>query len=308
VRLKLSDDQRQRLLDLVRVLVTLTMVAVAAWALHWVWSQQQARPWTRDGQVLANVIHIAPQVAGPVAAVHVADNQRVEQGQLLLEIDPALFAQTVRQTKAALTQAEAEASDAAADARRATALHKRGDLSDQDYDLKVAQAAVKAAAVEATKVALDTAKLKLGYTKVRAPTSGYVTNLELGVGTYAEAGSPLIALVDEGSFWIDGYFKETDLSAIRIGDPAMVTLMGHPHLPLRGRVESIAFGIARRNIGPRLGDLAAVEPTFEWIRLAQRMPVRIKLDQHPAPVPLRIGYTASVAVNPSGADEPRPTH
>jgi multidrug resistance efflux pump len=302
--LNLSDDQRLRLLDLFRVLVTLTMVAAAAWALHWVWSQQQTHPWTRDGQVLANVIHIAPQVAGPVAAVHVADNERVQQGQLLLEIDPALFEQQVQQTQAALAQAEAESTDAAADARRATTLHARGDLSDQDFDLKVAQAAAKAAAVEATKVALDTAKLKLGYTKVRAPVSGYVTNLELGVGTYAEAGSPLIALVDEGSFWVDGYFKETELPAIRVGDPAAVTLMGHPHQPLSGRVASIAFGIARRNVGPSLGDLAAVAPTFEWIRLAQRIPVRIELDERPASIPLRIGYTASVAVNPSGADAP----
>ncbi len=270
--MNLSDSHRQVLFDLVRVLVTLSMVALAAGGLFWVTQQQQAHPWTRDGQILANVVHVAPQVSGPIVAVHVVDNQRVSQGSLLFEIDPTLYQQAVHQAEADLAQAQAEA---------------------------------KEAAVDAAQVALETARLKLSYTKVTAASNGYVTNLELDAGTYASAGEPVMALIDADSFWAAGYFKETDLPFIAIGDPVAVTLMGHPDRPLAGRVESIAFGIARRNAGASLGDLAKVSPTFEWIRLAQRIPVRIALESPPADLPLRVGYTASVAINPSSRD---PTH
>ncbi|NEX15376.1 MAG: efflux transporter periplasmic adaptor subunit [Halochromatium sp.] len=303
--MNLSETRRQMLFDLVRVLITLLMVALAAGGVFWVTQKQQAHPWTRDGQVLANVVHVAPQVSGPVVAVHVADNQRVAQGDPLFEIDPTLFQQAVQQAEADLAQASAEATDAAADARRAQALHARGDLSQQDFDLKTAQAEAKAATVDAAKVALETARLKLGYTKVSATSTGYVTNLDLDAGTYATAGESVLALIDANSFWVAGYFKETDLPYIAIGDPAAVTLMGHPDRPLAGHVESIAFGIARRNTGTNLGDLAKVAPTFEWIRLAQRIPVRIALASPPADLPLRVGYTASVAINPSRTAERR---
>ena len=297
--MNLSATHRQILFDLVRVLVTLLMVALAAGGVFWVTQQQQAHPWTRDGQVLANVVHVAPQVGGPIVAVHVEDNQLVRTGSLLFEIDPRLYRQAVHQAQADLAQAKAEAKDAAADAERARALHARGDLSQQDFDLKLSQSEVKAAAVDAARVALETAELKLGYTKVSAASNGYVTNLELDTGTYATAGEPVMALIDADSFWVAAYFKETDLPFIAIGDPVAVTLMGHPDRPLAGRVESIAFGIASRNTGASLGDLANVSPTFEWIRLAQRMPVRIALLSPPADLPLRVGYTASVAINPS---------
>lgn len=301
--MNLSESHRQVIFDLIRVLITLTMVALAAGGVFWVTQQQQAHPWTRDGQVLANVVHVAPQVSGPVVAVHVTDNQRVASGDPLFEIDPMLYRQAVRQAEADLAQAAAEAKDAAADAERARALHARGDLSQQDFDLKTTQSEAKAAAVDAAKVALETARLKLGYTKVSAASAGYVTNLELDTGTYASAGEPLMALIDADSFWVAGYFKETDLRFIQVGDPAVVTLMGHPDQPLAGRVESIAFGIARRNTSQSLGDLAKVSPTFEWIRLAQRIPVRIALDSPPEDVALRVGYTASVAINPSHSAE-----
>jgi len=289
----------QRALDLLRVLVTLGMVTLAAWGVWWVWQQHQAHPWTRDGQVLGHVVHVAPQVAGPVIAVHVLDNQRVAKGDALFELDPTLYRQALQQAEADLQQIKAEAADAAADARRAVELHKRGDLSDQDRDLKTALEQSKAAAVEAAEVAVATAKVKLGYTRVVAPVDGYVTNLELDLGTYAAAGEPQLALIDADSFWVAGYFKETDLRFIDAGDPAAVVLMGHPDRPLAGRVESIAYGIARRNVGRSSGDLADVAPTFEWIRLAQRIPVRIVLVDPPPDLPLRIGYTASVGINPS---------
>ncbi|MEA1052658.1 HlyD family secretion protein [Lamprobacter modestohalophilus] len=297
--MNLSETRRQTLFDLVRVLVTLAMAALAAGGIFWVTQQQHAHPWTRDGQVLASVVHVAPQVSGPVVAVHVVDNQLIAKGDPLFEIDSVLYRQAVQQAQANLAQASAEAKDAAADAERALELHARDDLSQQDLDLKTALAASKAAAVDAAKVALETAHLNLSYTQVSAASAGYVTNLELDTGTYAAAGESVMALIDTDSFWVAGYFKETDLPFIAIGDPAVVTLMGHPDKPLAGRVQSIAFGIARRNMSATLGDLAQVAPTFEWIRLAQRIPVRIALESPPADLPLRVGYTASVAINPS---------
>lgn len=295
----LLEGHRQILFDLLRVLITLSMVILTAGGVFWVSQQQQAHPWTRDGQVLANVVHVAPEVSGPIVAVHVVDNQLVAAGSLLFEIDPRLYLQAVSQAETYLAQAMAEAKDAAADLEQARTQHARGDLSQQAVDLKMSQSEVKVAAVDAAKAALENAKQRLGLTRIIAASSGYVTNLELDVGTYVTAGETVMALIDKESFWVAGYFKETDLPAIAIGDPVAVTLMGHPHRPLAGRVESIAFGIARRNTGARIGDLAEVSPTFEWIRLAQRIPVRIALESPPADIPLRIGYTASVAIKPS---------
>lgn len=294
-----AGQRRNLLLGTVRVVVTALMVAIAAGAIYWAWLQHRAHPWTRDGQVLADVVHVAPRVAGPVLKVHVADNQRVARGDLLFELDPTLYEQAVKQAEADLAQAKAEAVEAAAESARATKLHALGDLSAQDFDLKLASQRSSAAVAEAAEVALATARLKLGYTRVTAPVDGFVTSLTLDTGTFAAAGEPQVALIDVDSFWIAAYFKETDLAHIRVGDPAAAVLMGYPALTITGSVESIAFGIAGRNQAPTSGDLPAVEPTFEWIRLAQRIPVRIRLEQVPEGLSLRVGLTASVTVNPS---------
>jgi multidrug resistance efflux pump len=281
------------LFDALRVLVTLTMVAVAAAAVWWAWERQRAHPWTRDGQVLGDVVHVAPPVSGQVVAVHVTDNQQVARGQPLFDIDPALYEQALRQAEAALAEAQAEAAAAAATVQTSADAPRAADLP-----VLEAQQRARAAAVEAARSALATARLKLDATRVSAPANGFVTNLEVVPGTYAAAGAPQLALIDADSFWVAGYFKETDLAAIRPGDPAAVVLMSYPDRPLAGRVQSIAYGIAQRNLGAD-GDLAPVAPTFEWIRLAQRIPVRIVLIDPPADLQLRIGTTASVTVNPS---------
>lgn len=290
-----NPDAKQWILDSVRLLVTLSMVGIAAGAVFWVWQQGKAHPWTRDAQVLADVAHVAPRVGGQVTAVHVADNQKVAKGDLLFELDPTLYRQALEQAEADLALRRAEATDV----RDGAELPSGGDLSEADDDAEQALATAKAAAVVAGEITLETARIRVDDTRVTAPVDGYVTNLQLKEGTYAEAGVPQVALVAADSFWVEAYFKETDLPNIGIGDPAAVTLMGYPDRPLTGRVESIAFGIERRNTAAGPGDLVQVEPMFEWIRLAQRIPVRIRLDEPPADILLRVGYTASVSVNPT---------
>ncbi|SDX17569.1 efflux RND transporter periplasmic adaptor subunit [Thiocapsa roseopersicina] len=290
-----NPDAKQWILDSVRVLVTLSMVAIAAGAVYWAWQQAKAHPWTRDAQVLADVAHVAPRVGGQVTAVHVADNQQVAKGDLLFELDPNLYRQALAQAEADLALRRAEA----ADLREGAELRSDGDLSEADDDAEQALATAKAAAVVAAEITLATAQTRVDDTRVTAPVDGYVTNLQLKEGTFAAAGVPQVALVAADSFWVEAYFKETDLPDIGIGDPAAVTLMGYPSQPLTGRVESIAFGIERRNTAAGPGDLVQVEPMFEWIRLAQRIPVRIRLDEPPAGIVLRVGYSASVSVNPT---------
>jgi multidrug resistance efflux pump len=292
-----NRDAKQWILDSVRVLVTLLMVAIAGGAVYWAWQQSKAHPWTRDAQVLADVVHVAPRVGGQVTAVHVADNQQVAKGDLLFELDPTLYRQALEQAEADLALRRAEAADAREGAERSSG----GDLGNAGEGATQALATATAAAVLAAEITLATARSRFDDTRVTAPVDGYVTNLQLKEGTYAAAGVPQIALVAADSFRVEAYFKETDLPDIRIGDPAAVTLMGYPNQPLSGRVESIAYGIERRNPSAGPGDLAQVEPMFEWIRLAQRIPVRIRLDEPPAGVVLRVGYSANVAVNPTAS-------
>lgn len=292
-----NPDAKEWILDSVRMLVTLLMVAIAAGAVYWAWQQSKSHPWTRDAQVLADVAHVAPRVGGQVTAVHVADNQQVAKGDLLFELDPTLYRQALEQAEADLALRRAEAADAREGAERSSG----GDLGNAGEEATQALATAKAAAAAAAEITLATARVRVDDTRVSAPVDGYVTNLQLKEGTYATAGVPQIALVAADSFRVEAYFKETDLPDIRIGDPAAVTLMGYPSEPLSGRVESIAYGIERRNPSAGPGDLAQVEPMFEWIRLAQRIPVRIRLDEPPAGVVLRVGYTANVAVNPTAS-------
>lgn len=299
-----NANAEQWVLDAVRVLVTLSMVGIAGGAAYWAWQQSKAHPWTRDGQVLADVVQVAPRVGGQVTALHVVDNQRVATGELLFELDPLPYRQGLEQAEADLALLRAEA----AEARQVAGLPSGGALSAQDAGTEQARAAAKEAAVLAAEIALTTARMHLADTRVTAPVDGYVTNLQLAEGTYTDAGVPQVALVAADSFRVEAYFKETDLADIRIGNPAAVTLMGYPDRPLAGHVEGIAFGIERRLSASGPGVLAQVEPMFEWIRLAQRIPVRIRLDAPPEGIVLRAGLTASVAVNPTAAigDAPNP--
>jgi multidrug resistance efflux pump len=328
-----------------------------------------SNPWTRNGQVRAEVIQLTPRVSGPIVNLPIKDNQFVKAGDLLFEIDPRTYevslahalaqldgtgddvlslekqveaakaavemskttiqqaqssidefnpqleknkaeyerqilllargatsqkgvdqAKTnydvaVEQKKGALaSRAQAEASVRQAEASLAQSRAKLGELGENNAQLRAALAAVKQA------------QLNLGFTQVRAPVDGYVTNLNLRKGSQTNAGQPALALVDVNSYWIDGFFKETLIEDIKPGDQAVVTLMSYPDSPVEGIVESIGWGISQQDGSTGFELLPNVNPTFEWIRLAQRVPVHIKLVNKPKSVELRIGTTASVLV------------
>jgi multidrug resistance efflux pump len=278
-------------------LVTFTMVALAVVATIILYSRYSTKPWTRDAQVRANVVGIAPRVAGPIIQIPIKDNQAVKKGDLLFEIDPATFQAAVDNAAAKLKQAQAAEIEAQQDLARQTSLYetKTVDLRDlQDAQDNYAAAVANAAAAQAN---LQTANLNLSYTKVFAPVDGYLTNVNTSPGTYVNEGEQLLALVDSSSFWIAAYFKETQLRHIRDGARANITLMGHDFQPFEGEVVSVAWGIFLQD-GSTVELLPAVSQTIDWVRLPNRFPVRIHVTGTP-PVPLRIGQTASVAIQDS---------
>jgi multidrug resistance efflux pump len=334
-------------------------------------------PWTRDGQVRAQVIQITPRISGPIVELDVVDNQLVMKGELLFRIDPRTFAANLNFARADLDKTQfdliglekqVEAAKAAVDAYlasyaqsalevkeavaklayaksqydRAQKLVPKGAMSKKQlegskasYDINLAEvkrtkaklfqetAAIQQAKADlanaqanlgapgdlnaqlrSSKAKLREAELNLEFTEVRAPVDGYVTNLTLRLGSQAVANQPVLALVDIHSFWVHGYFRENYIQDIRPGDKAIVTLMTYPDTPLEGRVDSLGWGIAQDDGSTGYNLLPEISPTFEWIRLAQRVPVRVHLFEVPEEVKLRVGMTASVMVmtGSSGSD------
>lgn len=352
-----------------RILMTSIVVVLAIGAVTWKYWDYLVNPWTRNGQLSANVVRVAPRVSGPIVELPIVDNQRVEQGALLFRIDQRTYRAAVEQAtaeldatrdqlanlaeqvnaaeaalkqsdarieqaKSSVTSAEANLAKASKDFDRAQNLVTKGDVSKRTFDeakaaFDVAQAnltnaqaqqtqslsarlqaqaelaRIKAllgapgednAQLRAAKAALRTAELNLEFTEVRASVSGYVTNLRLRLGSQAVANQPVLALVDASSFFIQGFFRESLVGRIQAGMPAVVTLMTYPDQPLTGEVESIGWGIYQDDGASAPDLLPKIRPTFEWIRLAQRIPVRVHLGEIPDGVALRVGTTASVMV------------
>ncbi|BEU03123.1 hemolysin D [Agarivorans sp. OAG1] len=280
-------------------ILTVLLVVVAATLAGLKYQHYLANPWTRDALVRANIVEITPRVTGPVVAIYVADNQRVKSGELLFEIDDSVYQTASQQANANLAQAKAVLARANNEQQRMSALEKRTPgsvpvitLNNLQNDVLSAQANVKAASA-----ALKGAELNLSFTKVYASKDGYITNFNLAEGAHVVANQPVVALIDESSFWIEGFFKETDIEAMQQGNMAKITLMSYPDTPLKGQVSSIGYGIAQVDGSTSTHMLPSVNPNFEWIRLAQRLPVKITVTELPANVQLRVGTTASVMIN-----------
>jgi len=327
--------------SLLRFLFTAVVVFAATVLGHALWKHYLYSPWTRDGRVRADVVQIAPDVAGLVATVPVHDNQFVHKGELLMTIDRDRYILALQQAEANLAAAEASARAAGAGAAAAAAaisgskteyemfeaqaqrrlqMPEQSVISVEDRQNAVAaannaraglqqaqashnQASAGAqqalAAVQQAQVAVDLARLNLQRTEVRAPADGYVTNLDVRVGDYAAAGAARMALIDSHSYYIYGYFEETKLPQLRVGDPVDIRLMaGGVHL--KGTITGIARGITDSDNPTGANLLADVNPTFNWVRLAQRVPVRIAIDTAALPkgMVLAAGMTATIEVQP----------
>lgn len=281
-------------------MANLALVAVVAWYAYQAFEDYINNPWTRDGQVRGQVIQVAPRVSGMVTRIAVIDNQFVRKGDLLFEIDQEAFNIAVTQARANLQRdrISSKASKIEYDRLQDIAKQDAGAVSAKDLNRREANYLQSLSQIEVAEENLRSAKLNLGYTHVHASVDGYVSNINFQIGDQAVANTPILALVDSNSFWVFGYFRESEIGRIDLGDPARVTLMAYPDQPLAGTVESLGWGIAPNdgNIGYNL--LPSIKPVFQWIRLAQRIPVRIKLKDLPQGVELRYGLTASVMILP----------
>ena len=283
-----------------RIAVTLLAVAAAGVLAVALWNVYMVSPWTRDGRVRAYVVDIAPEVSGTVVQLLVRDNELVHKGDALFAIDPSRYVLAIAQSQASLSGAQDTLRLRQSDVRRRAGL--TGVVSVEEQEQFRSSSSQAQSSVDSAQAQLDTARLNLQRSVIYAPVNGYVTNLLLRVGDYASAGQPRLALLDADSFWVYGYFEETKLDGIRVGDPARIRLMGYRQI-LDGHVDSIARGVADDNGAGNGQGLQNVNPIFTWVRLAQRIPVRVHIDRVPPGITLAAGMTASIAV---GAEQRPP--
>jgi len=283
----------------IKILVTLSLLGSAGYFGYEKYKEYFQNPWTRDGQVRTQVIQVAPRVSGMVTKIYVKDNQFVKKGDQLFEIDDSKYKFQLAQAKARLKRAQEVSKGAKVEYERVKNIYKRdkGAVSQKDLIRNEVNYYKSLADIDAQKEQLNIAKLNLSFTKVHAEVDGWVSNINFQLGTQAVANRPILALVDKKSFWIFGFFREDMIKDIKEGDRAVVTLMAYPDKPLTGKVESIAWGIYNTDANPGQNLLPKVKPVFQWIRLAQRIPVRIVLDSPlREDVVLRYGMSASVMV------------
>lgn len=289
-----APRRRLRILPLV---ITFAAVALAVGLGRAMWNAYMTAPWTRDGRVRAYVVTMAPEVSGRIVALPVADNQFVHKGDLLMVIDPTNYRIAVSLAEAAVAQTQVDLQNAEREAKRREKLSDLAVTIEQRQTYQT-QALADQARYRQALTNLEQARVNLRRTEIRSPVNGWVTNLLAQRGDYVSAGHNEISLTDADSFWVDGYFEETNLAPIHVGDPAEVKLMGYRQI-VRGHVGSIARAINVANAQPNGQGVATVNPIFTWVRLAQRIPVRIHIDHVPPGVILVAGTTATVQVDPS---------
>jgi RND family efflux transporter MFP subunit len=274
-------------------LLTMVIFTVAVAGGRVLWFHYMDEPWTRDGRVHADVIDVAPDVSGAVVAMPVIDNQFVHKGDLIMLIDPSHYRIAVAQAEATVAQRKTELRMLRDDAKRRADMDSEV-VSRETRDNSARTAAAGAAQLQQAEAALEASRLNLERTRVLAPVDGYITNLNTYRGDYAIAGSARLAIIDSHSFWVYGYFEETKLRYVHVGDHAEMALMSGG--TLSGHVESVSRGIYDRD-NPESQDLLAdVNPIFNWVRLAQRVPVRIHIDEMPQGILLAAGMTCTVTV------------
>ncbi|MCP3021526.1 efflux RND transporter periplasmic adaptor subunit [Cupriavidus basilensis] len=283
------------------IVLTLVVTAVAVVVVKHLWDYYTVAPWTRDGHIRADVVQIAPDVSGLVTKVLVKDNQRVQSGQPLFEIDRDRFALALQQAQATAAAQSAMLAQARREARRSQTLSEV--VSKEVVEEGLAKVQQGEAALAQAQAAVNLAKLNLERTSVLSPVDGYLNDRLPRLGDYVNTGRPVLSMVDANSFHVEGYFEETKLHGIHVGNPVDIRIMGESRV-LHGHVQSIAAGIEDRDRTNGSNLLPNVNPTFNWVRLAQRIPVRIALDEPPADLRMVAGRTATVSVRePSARDK-----
>jgi multidrug resistance efflux pump len=285
-----------------RHLLTLVIAVVAVAAALVAWQYYVLAPWTRDGAVRVQVANVAPQVSGQIVDVRVSDNQFVHAGDVLYVIDPFDFEVSQRAAKALMDERAADLEVKQAESQRRQNLSPIA-TTPEEQQIYAGNAAQAKAAFDAAGQQFAQAEVNLKRTKVLSPVDGYVTNLLLRVGDYAQTGQTNISIIDAHSFWVDGYFEETKMAKICVGDRAEAKLMGYSE-PITGHVETITRGISVANAEAGTQGLPNVNPIYTWVRLAQRVPVRVAIDHVPPGVPLVSGLTATVSIVPAQPDHP----
>jgi multidrug resistance efflux pump len=272
--------------------ITVLVAVVLAWCLWWHYLRS---PWTRDGRVRAEVVNIASQVSGQVTELDVIDNQTVKKGDVLFVIEPIDYKLALTQAESTVQSRQLDLEIAQQDSERRQKLGIEA-VSTEERNTSRSNAQVANAAYQSAVATRDQAKVNLQRTTIRSPVNGYVTNLTLRIGDYATPGQTKLTVVDSDSFWIAGYFEETKLPSIHEGDYAHIRLMGwRPEVA--GHVESISRAIADTNNNATGEGLADVDPIFTWVRLAQRLPVRIRIDRVPANVTIAAGQTCTIVLD-----------
>ena len=280
---------------------TAAILALAGLAALLIWDTYVNAPWTRDGSIRVQVASVAPQVSGQITEIQVVDNQFVRQGDVLYVIDTFDF-------KVALDTGQAMLRQKATDLQvKRIQSERRMRLSDlattpEEQQVFAGNANQAQAAFDAAQQQVAQADINLKRTQVRSPVNGYVTNLLMRVGDYAHAGATNISVIDADSYWIDGYFEETKMAHVCVGMRAEAALMGYRD-PILGLVESVTRGISVSNAAPSTQGLPSVDPVYTWVRLAQRVPVRFKITNVPAGVPLVSGMTVTVTIRDERASD-----
>jgi multidrug resistance efflux pump len=277
----------KRLATLVVLLVAVVMALVT-------WDYYVTAPWTRDGRVRVQVASVAPQVSGQITELRVADNQFVHKGDVLYVIDPFDFEVSVRSSRALLQEKAADLQVKQVQSERRQHLSSIA-TTPEEQQIFAGTAVQAKAAFDATQQQVAQAEINLQRTQVRSPVNGYVTNLLLRVGDYAHQGATNLSIIDSDSYWIDGYFEETKIARVCLGDRVEAKLMGYAQ-PIVGHVTTVTRGIGVSNAAAGVQGLPNVDPIYTWVRLAQRVPVRIAIDKVPTGVPLVSGMTATVTV------------
>lgn len=291
---------RQELRVAARRVATLLVALVAVLISLLAWDQYLTSPWTRDGRVRVQVASVAPEVSGQIQELRVADNQFVHKGDVLYVIDRFDFDVAVRSSQAALQQKAADVQVKKQQSERRRQLSSLATTPEQQQVF--AGNAVQAdAAFQAAQQQLAQAEINLKRTEVRSPVNGFVTNLLLRPGDYARVGAPNISIIDADSFWIDGYFEETKMARVCTGSRVEAKLMGYAQ-PILGHVKTVTRGLSVSNAASGAQGLPNVDPIYTWVRLAQRVPVRIAIDEVPPGIPLVSGMTATVTIRDDSAD------